>query len=887
MNRIAHRSNRPQPARLNALLQAVLMLPAVLGAAAAQAQATAAAAPASAASAAAAKDDVQVVTVVGVAASLASSVSQKNASNSMVEVIASEDIGKLPDTTIAESLARLPGLAAGIDRGNASQVVARGLGPRFISSTLNGREFASTEPDRAVRFEMFPSESISGAKVYKTQSAEIAEGGIATTVDLQTIDPLAYRERNVTFKADGEYYKQGADIEGAKKWAPRLGAVYVDQFADHTVGVALAASYFDQPDVSDQFQNYGFNGQTPWDVDGKGGSEAPPWGFQNQVVKGTNKRSSVLGKVEWKPNTDTRVTADVYTARSNIHENSMYHVAGTGYPYTDITVSDGFVTGGTAQNVSMNTIEGLWKQNQRDFAAGLNVKTKAGDWKVEGDLARSTATRDTLWAGVGLWMQTNGALTWSAPHNGWATYSYSEDTGNPANYGDTTYEQWGPNYAGRLTDSLNSQVLNASREVDWGAIRTVKLGLRATQREKGYNQISWDFDNQTAALNTSDLVRVHVAGRPDFVTFAEGLDAAITNYFGADALSTAGRTATVNDLIYKDWRAKENNTSAYAQFDLSGAALGKDYRGDFGLRVAHTNQTGYGYQQVNGAAPAQVSDGTGYTRLLPSLNLVLSLDEAEEHQIRFGASRAMSRAPLDVMNDAHVVTISNTPGTPSTVTGGNPRLKPMMANQLDLAYEDFFAKGSLLSAGVFFKQISDYIALDTVAGTYQGAPANFTEQVNRKGGHAQGFELVYQQAFTKLPGLWSGLGVMGNYTYTNSDIKDMASNGSPIPTNGLMKHNMGATLWYAHDGFEARLSANHHSQYNRAPTWDSTQFYYNGAETWMSLNLSQQITSHLQARFGIENLTNQRVIYTDPTNRYNQWDFQYGRRFDFGLTYKL
>jgi iron complex outermembrane receptor protein len=352
-------------------------------------------------------------------------------------------------------------------------------------------------------------------------------------------------------------------------------------------------------------------------------------------------------------------------------------------------------------------------------------------------------------------------------------------------------------------------------------------------------------------------------------------------------LSTAGRRATDSDLIYKDWRAKENNTSAYAQFDLSGSALGKDFRGDFGLRVAHTDQTGYGYQQVDGGAPAPVSDGTGYTKFLPSLNLVLSLDEAEQHQIRFGASRAMSRAPLDVMNDAHVVTVSQNEGTLTTVTGGNPRLKPMMANQLDLAYEDFFAKGSLMSAGVFYKQISDYIALDTVLGTYEGAPANYTEQVNRKGGHAQGFELVYQQAFTRLPGLLSGLGVMGNYTYTNSDIKDMASNRSPIPTNGLMKHNMGVTLWYEHDGFEARLSANHHSQYNRAPTWDSTQFYYNGAETWASLNLSEQITSHLQARFGIENLTNQRVIYTDPTNRYNQWDFQYGRRFNVGLTYKL
>ena len=890
MNRFAHQSTRPQPLRLNALLQAVLLLPAVIGAAAAQAQAVAApaAAPASAAAPAKARDDdTQTVTVTGVAASLASSVSQKNASNSMVEVIASEDIGKLPDTTIAESLARLPGLAAGIDRGNASQVVARGLGPRFISSTLNGREFASTEPDRAVRFEMFPSESISGARVYKTQSAEIVEGGIATSVDLQTVDPLAYKERNASIKADAEYYKQGADIQGAKKVAPRLGAVYVDQFADHTIGVALAASYFDQPDVSDQFQNYGFNGGTPWDVDGTGGSETPPWGFQNQVVKGTNKRSSVLGKIEWKPSAVTQLTADVYTAHSNIHENSMYHVAGQGFPYTDITVSDGYVTGGTAQNVSMNTIEGLWKQNQRDFAMGLNGKTQVAGWKLEGDVARSTATRDTLWAGVGLWMTGNGALTWSANHNQWGTYSYTEDLGDPANFGNTTYEQWGPNYAGHLTDKLTSQVLNVSRDIDWGAIRTVKLGLRATQREKGYNQISWNFDDTTADITAADLQRVHVRGRPDFVDFVGGLEPAINRLFGSDALSTAGRSATDSDLTYKDWRAKENNTSAFVQFDLSGSTLGKDFRGDFGLRVAHTDQTGYGYQQVDGATPAPVSDGTGYTKFLPSLNLVLSLDEAEQHQIRLGASRAMSRAPLDVMNDAHVVTVSQNEGTLTTVTGGNPRLKPMMANQLDLAYEDFFAKGSLLSAGVFYKQISDYIALDTVLGTYEGAPANYTEQVNRKGGHAQGFELVYQQAFTRLPGLLSGLGVLGNYTYTNSDIKDMASNRSPIPTNGLMKHNMGVTLWYEHDGFEARLSANHHSQYNRAPTWDSTQFYYNGAETWASLNLSEQVTSHLQARFGIENLTNQRVIYTDPTNRYNQWDFQYGRRFNVGLTYKL
>ena len=171
--------------------------------------------------------EVQQVTVSGIRASVRNALAVKEASNSMVEVIASEDIGKLPDTTIAESLARLPGLSSGLDRGNASQVVARGLGPRFIGATLNGRELASSEPNRAVRFEQFPSESLSGATVYKTQSAELVEGGVATSIDLQTVQPLKYSGRQASLKADALYYALSRDIPGASKTAPRVGGIYI------------------------------------------------------------------------------------------------------------------------------------------------------------------------------------------------------------------------------------------------------------------------------------------------------------------------------------------------------------------------------------------------------------------------------------------------------------------------------------------------------------------------------------------------------------------------------------------------------------------------------------------------------------------------------------
>ncbi|MEP6502607.1 MAG: TonB-dependent receptor [Betaproteobacteria bacterium] len=904
MTSTAHRSNRPQrpsatperpqPRRLSLLIHAAFVLPALVVATQARAQA-----PAAAAAASQADDGVQSVTVIGISASLRNAVNQKNASNSMVEVIASEDIGKLPDTTIAESLARLPGLSAGIDRGNASQIVARGLGPRFVGATLNGREFASSEPDRAVRFEMFPSESVSGAKVYKTQSAELVEGGIATTIDLQTVSPLLYKERNASLKADALYYQEGNSIQGAKKWAPRLGGIYVDQFAQHTLGVALAFSYYDQPNLEDRVDNWGFNNDAnSVDINGDGSVDKTPWGFQNGVKKGTNKRSSVLGKVEWKPTADVALTGDIYFARSNIKEPTLTHVEGNlgnwdGWQnanYSNLSESNGYVTGATVADVQLDTLNSLWKQNMRDFATGLNGKFKVGGWDVEADLARSTAGRDTAWSAVQFTMNQPGAVSWSFPHDQWMTYSFSQDTGNPANYSTNVYEQWGPNYVGHLGDTLNSQVLSASRKVGWGDIETLKLGVRATQREKYYVQTSWDFAS-AATIPNSELRRVTVGGRPDFVEFGQGYENAVDQYFGPDALSPAGRSPTWANLVQNDWRAKENNVSGYGQLDLSGD-LGKlSYRGNVGARLVRTSQQGFGYEQLNSAAPTPVNDGTSYTRFLPSLNLVLNLDEADVNQLRFGLSRAMSRAPLDVMNDAHTVTTDPNGVNPTVVSGGNPRLKPMMANQVDVTFERFFGKGSLFSAGLFYKDISDYIGISSVAGTFQGQPAFFTQQVNRKGGHAEGFELVYQQAFTSLPGALSGLGLAANYTYTRSNIKENGDRSGatfvPIATNGLMKSNAGLTLWYEHAGFEARLSANHHTAYNRAPTWDSTLFQINGAETWVSLNLAQQLTSSLQARFGIENLTNQRVIYTDPVNAYHQTDFQFGRRFNVGLTYKL
>ncbi|MHA4867565.1 TonB-dependent receptor [Duganella sp. PWIR1] len=841
---------------------------------------------------AAAAGDIQQVNVTGIRASVRNALAAKEASNSIVEVISSEDIGKLPDTTIAESLARLPGLSSGLDRGNASQIVARGMGPRFIGATLNGRELASSEPNRAVRFEQFPSESLSGATVYKTQQADIVEGGIATTIDLQTVSPLKTNGRQVVLRADALYYPLAKDIQGADKTAPRLGGVYVDQFLNKTLGAALAFSYQDQPSVQKNKRHWGFNETNSVDVTGDGKVDKLPWGFQDEARNGKDKRGSLLGKVEWKPNSDVLITADTYYAEAKIKERGLQHwVDGVGNwdgynsaNYSNLDVRNGYVVGGTISNATLINNDFIYVQDTSVAASGLNGKFNAGDWKIEADLSSSHARRGSAWRDLRQ-SAFNVPVTWSFPGDEVQNYSYGIDSGKVSNFGAPSLYI---DNDGHVKDKLNAASLSASRQLDNSIVSRIKFGARATDRTKSYHQTTWTLQ-PTTPIPASAYETINVDGYPAFIGLKDW-DSTIASSFGPNAFNPYGQTQegwqTQNDAL-AGWKVKERSSSAYVQGDLDGEALGKTYRGNVGLRVVRTKQTGYGMQSINGAAPTATEGGVSYTEVLPSLNLVFNMDEAQERQVRFSVARAMSRAPLDEMRSSRNLSVNTDTSQPVTGSAGNPELKPMMANQVDLSYQWYFGKGSLLSAGGFYKKVSRYIAIESDTTVVNGRNATITRSVNGDGGDIRGLELVYQQAFTSLPAPWDGLGIFSSYSYTTSNIKEQTPVNDPYPIEGLMKHNGGVTLWYEKAGYEARLSANYHSKFARNPTWGAGQLIMNEAETYLTLNLSKQLTPNLQLRFGIDNLTNQKAVYTSANIPAQQEVTEFGRRFNLGLTFKL
>ncbi len=201
---------------------------------------------------------IEEIIVTGIRKSIEDSIAAKKNNSSIVEVVSAEDIGKLPDNSIAESIARLPGLAAQRTAGRAQTLSIRGLGPDYTVTTFNGREQPSTGDSRSVEFDQYPSELVSQVKIFKTPDAGMTYQGIAGTADIETVKPLAYghRARSIGYKYEKDGQK--ANVPSLSDTGNRASATYIDQFMDHKVGVALGVAYNKTPYQAQARESWGY-----------------------------------------------------------------------------------------------------------------------------------------------------------------------------------------------------------------------------------------------------------------------------------------------------------------------------------------------------------------------------------------------------------------------------------------------------------------------------------------------------------------------------------------------------------------------------------------------------------------------------------------------------
>ncbi|MEL7128101.1 MAG: TonB-dependent receptor plug domain-containing protein, partial [Pseudomonadota bacterium] len=209
------------------------------------------------------EDDAVLETVVvsGFRSSLESAIANKRNADTIIESITAEDIGRLPDISIAEALARLPGIASQRTNGQSSAINIRGLSQNLTFTTLNGREQVTPNGNRSIEFEQFPSELISGADIFKSPKASLIEGGVGGTVELKTVRPLDIGEDyRLNFNVRGSFNDRADEIFSANEFGYRVSASYVGKFANDTLGVALGYARLEQPDVSTRFVGFDFGG---------------------------------------------------------------------------------------------------------------------------------------------------------------------------------------------------------------------------------------------------------------------------------------------------------------------------------------------------------------------------------------------------------------------------------------------------------------------------------------------------------------------------------------------------------------------------------------------------------------------------------------------------
>ena len=246
--------------------------------------------------------------------SLVDSIGTKRDSSTIVEAISAEDIGKLPDSSIAESLARLPGLAGERVNGRTSDISIRGFKGDYSGVTMNGRELLGIGDNRNVEYDLYPSEIIKGVLVYKAADATMTTGGIAGIVDLRTARPLD-EESYLVINANYESNDLSSPNPDFDDTGHRLALSYSDTFADDTVGLAVAVATTESPSQEVQFRGWGYadvnlaNATAAPGVTLNGG-EKILGGHDSFVRSGVLERDTVSAVLQFAPNDDLTVTLD-------------------------------------------------------------------------------------------------------------------------------------------------------------------------------------------------------------------------------------------------------------------------------------------------------------------------------------------------------------------------------------------------------------------------------------------------------------------------------------------------------------------------------------------------------------------------------------------------
>jgi TonB-dependent receptor len=845
----------------------------------------------------AASAPVSTVTVTGIRRSIEDAIAVKRDSTSIVEAISAEDIGKLPDISIAESLARLPGLSAQRVNGQAQSISIRGTSGDLSTALLNGREQVSTSPDRTVEYDQYPSELINAVTVYKTADAAVVGQGLSGTVDLQTIKPLSLRERVISLNVRGEKNSKGQISAGSPDTGNRISASYVDQFANRTIGVAIGYARADKPNVSNTFETWDWVDNT---TVVPGTTVKVPKGIKSLAVTGNQVRDGLMGVVEWRPNRAFSSTIDMYHSRfsqDEIRRGMEIPMQDDGsVTFSNPTIVNGVMTAGTANNVNPVVRNNRMSRDDKLSAIGWNNKFVSGEWTGIVDLSHSKADHKEELIEINAGLPTRQTLTYSYANGAVPVLGLTGVYNDPSQLAIGGQFSDGYVNAPNLTDKLTSFRVSVERRFQDGMFSSLEVGFNSSKRSKDKEHLETGFTKLGNGTFSSSAVNgsQSLIGLPS--TLSWDIPTVLSQNFGpytAAVLVPWGAT--------KNWTIDEKVQTGYAKLNIDTELMSMPLRGNVGVQVVHTDQssTANTLRAWPFADLVPLTDGKKYTDYLPSINLAWSLPE--QQFVRFGAGKTLARAKLNELNAALEVGLTQqSTGTPYG-NGGNAQLDPWRANAVDLSYEKYFGNKGYVSAAGFYKDLKSYIYSLTVPRDFSeyrlvGATSNIgtmTQPKNGDGGSLSGLEFAVSTPLDMISPMLDGFGITANASFTTSEItvKDQRFGAMNIPLPGLSKRVFNLTAYYEKNGFSARVSQRRRSDFvaEIGGIGGARELTFVKADSVVDLQLGYDFSyvKGLSVLFQVNNLTDTAFqTYAGTPDRPRGYS-KYGRQMLLGLNYKL
>ena len=955
--------------------------------------------------------DVQRIEVTGIRASLDKSLAVKKNAVANVEVVTAEDIGKMPDKNLADSLQRLTGVAVRTDYDEAEKVSMRGTNPDMALILFNGHTVSGGDwyvsdqgsSSRSTSLSLMPSSVLNQAIVYKTSQANIADGGLAGTVNVTTRKPLAQKERLTGVVSVGAAYAQLPD-----KYSPDMTASVNWKNEADTFGIIVQGFAEKRFVRRDSVSRFAYGASSGWDVintttmkgitdeslAGTGLKAADlngvrlPGSMSSEFVESVRDRKGGMVSLQFRPNTDLDVTVTGFSSKMNADNNgrltsgAIYSmllgkneplggVAATslntnsngqqvfaqiknpvivnettiyGHPLKVLKSADIVFPAGTTPQYVGNS-EGFHREGANATSAFLDLD---GKYRVNSDLTVKalasvtrgvgTTARDqgTTFAryGTGIRYALNGVD--EAPDSQYIGAGTNVPGLNPDGSG---YRLVGKTASGiKTTDREASLALDALFKVDHGVMQSLDVGVRYADHRRHSARFSPAFKSAILPQQTEGLL-------PYPADFGQGLGGGNWDRTGftftADAMKTyiasllKETTPAFERRVNTEIDMRERQSAAYLMANLEG----DNWQADLGFRYVST--------RINAAIPTPIpagfckriepgkpvvpcaayptaivdaGDATSffdgatfnpnsgilyyktqtdrtYGNVLPSGNL--KYEFTKELIGRVGASRTIGRQNYNVLGTGF--------GTPTCtasgcqVTGPNPDLRPMIADNVDIGLSWYFKPRSMVALNVYHTTIDGYVKtgsnpggvmVDLLDPRDQTVKSFSVNTASQQGAKISGIELSYEQP------IGGGFGFQSNISRAKTKVED----GRPMVGASDWAGNLGG--YFENDKMSARLVYNYRGKYVSSSTAPAPTANSQGLSTingvlmptaptiaagvsTLAFSLNYNIMKNLQASFNATNLLNtKRAQYRYSEEEQQKLDVS-GRLFYLNLKYKF